>query len=254
MLGTSNKSELYLGYGTALFKLPVSAVAEGLIPSTKWKAQVRDEVWRPGDTINAAIGQGYVLSSPLQLAVMTARIASGRAVEPRLVKSIDGVEVTHEEAPPLEVSTSHLNMIRQSMYNVSNGRRGTARRSRIVADDIRMAGKTGTSQVRNITAAERARGVFRNDQLPWERRDHGLFVCYAPFDKPKYAVATVVEHGGGGSSAAAPPSRDILLYALYGDVPPLDAYPSDQREGIQEMHDSMVLRPRQKPPSGPTRA
>ncbi|MDJ1015364.1 MAG: penicillin-binding protein 2 [Paracoccaceae bacterium] len=253
--GIDTMAELCHQFGLGeRFKLPVSAVAEGLIPSTKWKAQVRDEVWRPGDTINAAIGQGYVLSSPLQLAVMTARIASGRAVEPRLVKSIDGVEVTHEEAPPLEVSTSHLNMIRQSMYNVSNGRRGTARRSRIVADDIRMAGKTGTSQVRNITAAERARGVFRNDQLPWERRDHGLFVCYAPFDKPKYAVATVVEHGGGGSSAAAPPSRDILLYALYGDVPPLDAYPSDQREGIQEMHDSMVLRPRQKPPSGPTRA
>ena len=117
-----------------------------------------------------------------------------------------------------------------------------------------MAGKTGTSQVRNITAAERARGVWRNDQLPWERRDHGLFVCFAPYDRPKYAVATIVEHGGGGSSAAAPPARDILLYALYGEVPPLEAYPSDQRERIRTQHEEMVLRPRLEPEPKSTRA
>ena len=128
------------------------------------------------------------------------------------------------------------------MYNVSNGRRGTARRSRIVTEGFEMAGKTGTSQVRNITAAERARG------------DHGLFVAYAPFDKPKYAIATIVEHGGGGSSAAAPPSRDILLYALYGDVPPLEAYPSDQRERIRAQHEEMVLRRRLTPGSKASRA
>jgi penicillin-binding protein 2 len=234
--------------------LPISAVAEGLIPSTKWKAQVRDEVWRPGDTINAAIGQGYVLTSPLQLAVMTARIASGRAVKPRLIKSVDGVEVPLEDAPELDVSISHLNMIRRGMHSVSNGNRGTARRSRIVAEGMEMAGKTGTSQVRNITAAERARGVTGNAQLPWERRDHGLFVAFAPFDKPKYAVATIVEHGGGGSTAAAPPARDILLYALYGDVPPLEAYPSDQRERIRVQHEEMVLRPRLSADTKATRA
>ena len=96
--------------------------------------------------------------------------------------------------------------------------------------------------------------MTRNDQLPWERRDHGLFVAYAPFDNPKYAIAVVVEHGGGGSSAAAPPARDILLYALYGDVPPLDAYPSDQRERIRAQHEAMVLRPRLQAPKTPTRA
>ena len=104
------------------------------------------------------------------------------------------------------------------------------------------------------TAAERARGVTRNEQLPWNRRDHGLFVAYAPYDKPKYAIATIVEHGGGGSSAAAPPSRDILLYALYGDVPPLEAYPEDQRERIKAMHEDMDIRPRQKPETKPSRA
>ncbi|MGI9393594.1 MAG: penicillin-binding protein 2 [Boseongicola sp.] len=236
------------------YDLPLSAVREGIVPSPKWKAQARGERWNPGETLNTAIGQGDVLASPLQLAVMVARIASGMAVVPRLVKSVNGVEEPVATSAPLEVPTSHLRMIREAMHNVSNGRRGTARRSRIVADGMQMAGKTGTSQVRNITAAERARGVTRNSQLPWERRDHGLFVAYAPFHKPKYAIAVVVEHGGGGSSAAAPPARDILLYALYGDVPPLEAYPSDQRERIRVMHEEMTLRPRLEAPNIPSRA
>ena len=234
--------------------LPISAVAEGLVPNTKWKARTQDERWHPGDTLNSAIGQGFVLTSPLQLAVMTARIASGRAVQPRLIKSINGVEVPIAEAPVMYVQKSLLDHIRKGMWSVSNGQRGTARRSRIVAEGLEMAGKTGTSQVRNITAAERARGVTRNDQLPWERRDHGLFVCFAPFDKPKYAVATIVEHGMGGSTAAAPPARDILLYALYGDVPPLEAYPKDQRERIRTQHEEMVLRPRLTPEGEASRA
>lgn len=234
--------------------IPMSAVREGIVPSTKWKAQVRGERWNPGETLNTSIGQGDVLASPLQLAVMTARLAGGKAVKPRLIKSINGVEVPVEEALGLDVPGSLMRLVRRAMWNVSNNRRGTARRSRIVAEGIEMAGKTGTSQVRNITAAERARGVFRNDQLPWHRRDHGLFVAFAPFDKPKYAIATVIEHGGGGSSAAAPPSRDILLYALYGDVPPLEAYPKDQRERIRVQHEEMVLRPRLEPEMKATRA
>ena len=234
--------------------VPISAVREGIVPDTKWKAQVRGERWNPGETLNTAIGQGDVLTSPLQLAVMTARLASGRAVEPRLIKSIDGVDLPVTEAPDMNMPAHLMTLVRKAMYNVSNGRRGTARRSRIVAEGLEMAGKTGTSQVRNITAAERARGVFRNDQLPWNRRDHGLFVCFAPYDKPKYAVATIVEHGGGGSSAAAPPARDILLYALYGDVPPLEAYPSDQRERIRTEQEQLVLRPRLTPEPKATRA
>ena len=234
--------------------IPVSAVQEGIIPSTQWKAQVRGERWNPGETLNTAIGQGDVLTSPLQLAIMTARLASGKALKPRLIKSVNGVEVPHEDAPDINVPSHLMNLVRRAMYNVSNAQRGTARRSRIVAEGLEMAGKTGTSQVRNITAAERARGVFSNDQLPWNRRDHGLFVAFAPFDKPKYAIATVVEHGGGGSTAAAPPSRDILLYALYGDVPPLEAYPSDQRERIRVLHEEMVLRPRLEPETKATRA
>ncbi|MDO5529190.1 MAG: penicillin-binding transpeptidase domain-containing protein, partial [Paracoccus sp. (in: a-proteobacteria)] len=191
--------------------------------------------------INASIGQGYVLNSPLQLAVMTARLASGRMVEPRLVRAVNGIPEPEPEFAPLDVSETNLRITRRGMDAVMNSGSGTAARSRIVADEWRMAGKTGTSQVRNITAAERARGVIRNDQLPWNRRDHALFVCYAPYENPRYAVSLVVEHGGGGSTAAAPLARDILLFALNKGVPPLSAYPADQRARIEEMHRGMDL-------------
>ena len=116
-----------------------------------------------------------------------------------------------------------------------------------------MAGKTGTSQVRIITAAERAAGVTKNEQLPWNRRDHALFVCYAPYDKPRYAVAQIVEHGGGGSAVAAPIARDILLYALYGGLPPLEAYPAEQREAIEEQR-AGCSRPRRRRRRAPRRS
>ncbi|MEY3960225.1 MAG: hypothetical protein RIR14_879, partial [Pseudomonadota bacterium] len=179
--------------------LPMSAITEGNMPDKAWKMERHQAEWRIGDTINASIGQGYVLSSPLQLAVMTARLASGRAVKPRLVRAIDGREIPVEPAEPLGLSTSNLTAVLHGMDAVMNEAGGTARSSRIVADGLRMAGKTGTSQVRNISAAERASGVISNDQLPWNRRDHALFVGYAPYDNPRYAVSVVVEHGGGGS-------------------------------------------------------
>ena len=233
----------------------MSAVAEGLAPTQRWKQVRKGEAWRVGDTLNASIGQGFTLASPLQLAIYTARLASGRDLQPRLVKSkLGGEEQGGTEAPPLDISTSSLRAVRKAMYNVSNGSRGTARGSRIMTDGFELAGKTGTSQVRNITAAERARGVFRNEDLPWERRDHALFVGFAPFDNPKYAVAVVVEHGGGGSRAAAPVARDILLFAQYGGVPPIEAYPSHQRERIKTMYDEMILADPVPPKPGRSRA
>ncbi len=214
--------------------VPMSAVASGLTPTKEWKARVHGQDWVIGDTVNASIGQGYLLASPLQLAVMTARLASGRAVEPRLVKSIDGIEQPARGGDSMGMNENNLRKMRRAMYEVVNDRRGTAYGSRIIEDAMRMAGKTGTSQVRNITAAERARGVTKNEDLPWERRDHALFVNFAPYDDPKYAVAVVVEHGGGGSTAAAPIARDVTLQAMYGDEPPLEAYPTKDRDRIRE--------------------
>ena len=215
--------------------LPMTSVARGLVPDRDWKRETRGEEWRIGDSVNASIGQGYVLSSPLQLAVMTARLATGRSVTPRLIKSIDGVETPTGHGEDLGLNENNLRQIRRAMYDVVNTRRGTAYGSRIIADGMRMAGKTGTSQVRNITTAERAAGVRRNEDLPWERRDHALYVNYAPYDNPKIAVAVIVEHGGGGSTAAAPIARDVTLQALYGEDPPLDAYPTKDRARIKEL-------------------
>ncbi|MFT5743583.1 MAG: penicillin-binding protein 2 [Paracoccaceae bacterium] len=229
--------------------VPLSAVSSGLAPDKAWKAEVRGEEWRIGDSVNASIGQGYVLASPLQLAIMTARIATGRSVTPRLVRAIDGVEQPSGAGEPLGVNENYLRRVRQAMYAVSNHNRGTAFRTRIVEDDLRMAGKTGTSQVRRITTAERAAGVTRNEDLPWERRDHALFVSFAPFDNPKYAVAVVVEHGGGGSVAAAPIARDIMLQALYDGTPPLSAYPSGDQARIAEQQNRLELREIVAPPS-----
>ncbi len=234
--------------------LPMSAVATGIAPDKAWKLENRAQDWLVGDTLNASIGQGFVLASPLQLAVMTARIATGKEVRPRLVKSQDGAEQPVLGGEPLDISTANLARVRKGMHSVSNSSRGTARRSRIVDETMIMAGKTGTSQVRNITAAERARGVFRNEDLPWERRDHALFVCFAPYEDPKIAVSVVVEHGGGGSRAAAPIARDIALRAMVGDLPPLDAYPSEQRREIEERLDALDLREPVMPASGRSRA
>ncbi|MDJ0629360.1 MAG: penicillin-binding protein 2 [Rhodobacter sp.] len=230
-----------LGLGQR-YDLPMSAVAVGLMPNKAWKLENRDAEWVVGDTLNSGIGQGFVLASPLQLAVMTARLASGTAVAPRLVKSVNGVETPVAAPPPLEIDADHLQLIRKGMHDVINSRDGTAFGSRIVADGMRLAGKTGTSQVRNITAAERARGVTRNEDLPWERRDHALFVSYAPHDAPRLACSVVVEHGGGGSLAAAPIARDIVLQALYGGKPPLSAYPSSQRGTIRTRQERLILR------------
>jgi len=243
-----------LGLGTR-HDLPLSAVAQGIAPDKDWKRKRYDTDWLIGDTLNASIGQGYVLASPLQLAVMTARVASGRAIVPRVVRSVDGVEVPNPEAAPLDIKPEHLAAVRRGMDMVVNSPRGTARSAKIVLAEMRMAGKTGTSQVRNISAAERARGVISNADLPWERRDHALFVCYAPVDNPRYAVALVVEHGGGGSAVAAPIARDILLFALHGGLPPLSAYPSSQRWRIEnERRDLDLVDPGLKPDTTPSRA
>jgi len=221
--------------------LPMSAVAEGVAPTKAWKQERYGKDWRIGDTINSSIGQGYVLASPLQLAVMVSRLASGKAVTPRLIRSMDGVEVPVPAPEPLGLQEAWLDHVRKGMIAVVNGAHGTAGKAKIVLSEWKMAGKTGTSQVRNISAAERARGVISNSQLPWERRDHALFVCFAPADTPKYAVSLIVEHGSGGSTTAAPIARDILLFALNDGLPPLEAYPSSQRKAVQSRFDALDL-------------
>jgi penicillin-binding protein 2 len=187
----------------------------GLIPDSAWKKAVIGDSWHPGETLVAGIGQGFITATPLQLCVMAARIANGGyAVKPRLVRRIaDGSQNDEGNPvfPSLEVPENLLKILRTGMDMVTNGDHGTAYRSRIDIPGMEMAGKTGTSQVRRITMAERARGVIKNQDLPWNQRDHALFVAFAPVHAPRYAASVVVEHGGGGSAVAAPIARDILI-------------------------------------------
>ena len=229
-----NEMATQLGLGIQ-HDVPMSAITKGLVPSREWKLKNREQDWLVGDTVNASIGQGYVLSSPLQLAVMAARLASGRNVKPMLTKSINGQNVHDDkEFEDLKVDKANLNIIRKALFKASNDRRGTAYGSRIINNKYRMAGKTGTSQVRNITDAERENGVTKNEDLPWKRRDHALFINFAPYDDPEIAVSVVVEHGGAGSKSAAPIARDITLQALFKGTPPLGVYPAKDRTAIFE--------------------
>ncbi|SCA55657.1 Peptidoglycan glycosyltransferase [Candidatus Terasakiella magnetica] len=189
----------------------------GLMPSRDWKLATIGAPWQGGETLITGIGQGYVLATPLQLAVMTARLVSGKKVVPHLTRKIStsqGIEVpVRKEFEPLGINPHHLKIIHKGMNAVTNIPGGTAFRARIKEREFTMAGKTGTAQVRRISKAERDVRVLKNNELPWELRDHALFVGFAPYDNPRYAAAVVVEHGGSGSKAAAPIVRDILLEA-----------------------------------------
>ncbi len=192
---------------------------KGLMPDRDWKLANLGEPWHPGETLVAGIGQGFTLTTPLQLAVMTARLANGRhAVTPRLVRTGET-----PAWPELGIPEEHMKIVQEGMSRVTNEIGGTAYGSRIQEPGMAMAGKTGTSQVRRITLAERLKGVKKNEELPWEQRDHGLFIGFAPIGAPRYAVAVVVEHGGSGSKVAAPIARDVLIEAQRrnsaGDAP-----------------------------------
>ena len=181
----------------------------GLMPDRNWKLATYGEPWQPGETLVAGIGQGFTLATPLQLAVMAARLANGvHAVTPRLVRTQETPVF-----PDLGIPEEHLKLVQEGMSRVTNEPGGTAFGARIQEPGMAMAGKTGTAQVRRITMAERLVGVKKNEDLPWEQRDHALFVAFAPVGAPRYAIAVVVEHGGGGSKVAAPIARDVLIEA-----------------------------------------
>ena len=208
------------GLGQNLLR-DLPGVRSGLIPTSDWKLAVKGVPWQKGEDLITGIGQGYVLATPLQLALMTARIANGgKAVVPRLVRQTGEVDDGDQAADAatevalLGINPASLAVVRKGMNLVVNGRHGTARGARIEREDWRLAGKTGTSQVRRISRAERASRVLKNKERPWEERDHALFVAFAPVDAPRYAVAVVVEHGGSGSRAAAPVARDIMAETL----------------------------------------
>lgn len=188
----------------------------GLVPTRAWR-QAQGKPWSIGDTIVHGIGQGFYQLTPLQLATMTARLATGRAVQPHLTRAIGGRPVRGgrpEDWPTLGIPERDLRVVREAMWGVVNEGGGTANKARLPSSlGVQMAGKTGTTQVKRISREQRERG-FRVEQLPREYRPHALFVAYAPHDNPVFAVSVIVEHGTSGSQAAAPLARDVLVEAL----------------------------------------
>lgn len=213
-LGINRISDMSKRFGLSqILDIELPEEKAGLMPTTQWKRKALKDMWHPGESIVCSIGQGYIQVTPLQLAVMTARLVNGGyAVKPWLAGYV-GDQITHERPwPKIGVKQAHLDLVTKGMDRVVNYPGGTALGSRISTEGMEMGGKTGTSQVKRITAEERARGIKQED-LPWKFRHHGLFVGYAPVDNPRYVCSVVVEHGGGGSSAAAPIARDLLLQA-----------------------------------------
>ncbi|MDX2145431.1 MAG: penicillin-binding protein 2 [Rhodospirillaceae bacterium] len=195
----------------------------GLVPTEAWKKAARDERWSPGDTLNVGIGQGDVLATPLQLAVMAARVANGGlAVKPRLVRPTVAEAVTPDGLPSLGIDPQHMAILHQGVFDVVNGPPGatTAASAKLRFSDPErktwtMSGKTGTTQVRRISTAERESGLRKPEDVPWHLRDNALFVAFAPSHDPRYAVSVVVDHAlGGGGKIAAPIARDILRLVL----------------------------------------
>lgn len=186
------------------FELPGTSQRYGTVPDSAWKMRRFEQPWTDADSLNAVIGQGYVLVSPLQLAVMAARIASGRTLQPSLLFG-----KPMPDGKPLPFTKEQFDVTREGMFRVVNGR-GTATASRIQIGDVQMAGKTGTAQVVKLVA--------RGHVGEWKFRDHGLFICYAPADNPRYAMAVVVEHGIFGGRTAAPIAKDVMTFLFDQDA------------------------------------
>ena len=204
-----------LGLGVPL-DIELPGTRAGLVPDRAWR-QAQGKPWALGDTVVHGIGQGFYQFTPLALATMTARIATGRAVQPHLTRSIAGRPVRGtraEDWPSLGIPDQHMRLVRDAMWAVVNEAGGTASIAKLpAAIGAQLAGKTGTTQVRRVTREQRERG-FNVNALPREWRPHALFVAYAPHDNPVFAVSVVVEHGTSGSAAAAPLAREVLVEAF----------------------------------------
>jgi len=202
-----------LGLGQK-FDIGIAGVKTGIMPDPAWKKAKLGAAWRGGDTFNAAIGQGFVLATPLQLAVMTARIAnSHNAILPHLI-----IGENLPEAEKLDIDPNHIAFVQEAMWSVCEEPGGTAYQiNGLGIKGLQMAGKTGTGQVRGISASERRERIRKNKELPWKLRDHSIFVGFAPYNSPRFAVSCLVEHGGSGAKRAATISRAILRRALERD-------------------------------------
>lgn len=206
-----------LGIGIDL-GMDLPHASPGLVPTLDW-ARARDIHWAPGNTVVQGIGQGYTEVTPMALATMIARVASGLAIGPHVTRRVGGtlqLGAVATDWPALDVDDRHLALVRQGLFEVVNTQAGTAWNARIMLPNVQMAGKTGTAQVHNDSAAEKTKN-FDAMRMAWQDRPNGLFVGFAPYDNPRYATAIIVEHGNWGAQSAAPIARDLLTYCITND-------------------------------------
>jgi len=212
----------------------------GTVPNTKWKLKVIGKNWYLGETLHSGIGQGYFLTTPMQLCLMTAQIANGGfKIEPRIIaeknqkndslinylnyknlnpndpRTVDEL-VSQFNLKPLFRNQENINFVKEAMYASTNEPGGTSFASRLSEKKFKFAGKTGSSQIKIFTAAQREAEIKQKD-LDYKDRDHALFIAFAPFSKPKYAISVLIEHGGSGSSAAAPIAKKVIKKVLERD-------------------------------------
>ena len=211
-LGIDKIAEVAKDFGLGkIFDISMSNQKKGIVPTKQWKKNKLGESWYAGETLIAGIGQGFVLTNPFQLAVMTSIIASnGKIVEPTILRSNDTNFKLNSKYK------NEIKIIKNAMFKVVNENKGTAFNSRI--EEIKFAGKTGTSQVRRISLSERESDDFRKKEQEWKNRDHALFVGYMPHDDPQYAISVIIEHGGSGASTAAPIAKQIFNYINKLDI------------------------------------
>ncbi|MDD4555901.1 MAG: penicillin-binding protein 2 [Alphaproteobacteria bacterium] len=206
--------------------LGFSGEAEGLIPNREWKLKRFKEPWQQGENLISAIGQGYILTTPIQLVTMLSQMTNGGyKLTPTFIKNTDSDSIKKEK---INISEKNLEIIKEGMFDVINKPGGTAFMSQFNYNGKRMGGKTGTTQVRRITMKERQSGIIKQEDLPWKYRNHALFIGYAPHDTPKYAVVVIVEHGGSGSAKAAPIASKLLKETLR--LEDLDKQPIENKE------------------------
>ena len=220
------------GLGSKVLENIFPEEKKGLVPSTKWKKQVLEQSWYLGETVITGIGQGYIQTTPLQLCLMTAQLANGGfKIKPSIIYNnnfnYDEIlsKIQSEKNKPIEANilqdrninlyeklyknSKNIEFVLEAMYGSTNEQFGTSFRSRHNDKKYRYAGKTGTSQVRRITEKDRELDLDTSE-IEYKNRDHALFVAFAPYAKPKYAISVLVEHGGSGSKVAAPLAKKLI--------------------------------------------
>ena len=209
-LGVDKLSETAkkFGLGKKVFGDLFDNEKNGLVPNTQWKKNALGNNWVLGETIITGIGQGFIQTTPIQLCLMTAQIANGGyKIYPKLIANKD--EQQDDKFVPLYKKSKNIKLVQNAMFSSTNEIRGTSYRSRIDDPKYRFAGKTGTAQVKKITERDRELDL-KTFEIPYEERDHALYVAFGPYKSPRYALSIVIEHGGSGGTVAAPLAKELF--------------------------------------------